>query len=201
MRGLRVAGLTLAACLVGGCTAPEGEREALFDPDAAERLELRKDAEKASKRLASYKKADDDPAAEAQFYEAKDELTKMGAAIEPQLIEALNGDEDWAVRFGVINVLDSVGTKESIDSLIDALDDVHPQVAQKAMYTLRGLCDHQEVPEQGIRNGLPAIPRGEADDLDADYRAFIEWHRENGNLLHERWSTWWRENHGEIQLD
>lgn len=137
----------------------------------------------------------DDAEQSKVFDEAVIELTMMGSAVEAYLIEALVGNDDWAVRYGVIHVIDAVGGKESVDALIGALADEHPLVALKAMYSLRGLTGHRVVPVAGEPplEDLPAVPERAPDDLrpDAELEIWSEWHYQHAQQLHQHWQRWW----------
>lgn len=138
----------------------------------------------------------DDPDAEARYNDAVHELTLRGSSIEPLLVEALAGSQDWAIRYGVIHVLDGVGTRSCIEPLIAVLDDPHYLVAYKAVHTLRVLCEHREIPaDAGTADpdGLPPVPPPDRDDLDIDaaLKPWITWHDRHGPALRDAWSEWW----------
>jgi hypothetical protein len=146
----------------------------------------------------------EDPDAEATFHEAIQDLTLRGSSIEYLLIEHLAEDEDWAVRYGIIHVLDSVGTRSSIEPLIAALADPHHLVSYKALHSLRVMADHREIPEEGLgANGLPAVPPPAADDLDVDaaFKPWIIWHRDHASDLRDAWRVWWKTEGGSITIE
>jgi hypothetical protein len=189
----------LMTCLVLGCAACTSGRDGkgLYD---VEDEQISIDEQAVADAIAQLAQGRDPEDAEASmaFDEAVQKLTLMGSTIEPYLIEALVGNDDWAVRNGVIHVLDSIGSKNCVTALIGALADEHPLVVQKAMFTLRVFCQHQEVPETGPVNlkGLAPIPARAADDLreDADYQIWLAWQRQYGAALHAAWQAWWDEN-------
>ena len=88
----------------------------------------------------------EDPDREVAYYDAVKALIKEGSAIESQLIEVLATSNEWGQRYGVIEVLNAVGTRASIPMLIESLADDHAIVSLKALSLLRVLCDHREVP-------------------------------------------------------
>ncbi len=145
----------------------------------------------------------DDPDAEARYDKAKEELILMGPDIEPDLIEALYEHDDWGVRYGCVEILGAIATRNSIEALIHVLADPEPEVALPAMALLRVLTDHQEIPEEGrSESGLPAVPRrGEDDfDRDADMRIWRAWHESNGENLRRAWRAWWEENKRRVDI-
>ena len=199
----------IASCLVvmgmNGCaqSAKRGEDMSPFNTDsyAADEEEIK--AEIQTLRQGKYM---DDPSSSAVFDDAVLKLTARGTMCERYLIEALRGDEDWGVRYGVIHVIDSVGTKHSIPALIEALKDNHPLVAQKSMYTLRVFCDHQIVPEVGTEveaGSLPPIPAPEANDFerDAEYRQFSKWWHQHKEALYQAWDAWYDQHQTDVVLE
>ncbi len=167
--------------------------------------EQRKEVAKEIAQLAKGKdpsKLDDD----VIYDHAVSKLTARGAAIEPQLIEALGGSDDWAVRFGVIEVLNSVGTRACVDSLILALDDPKPLVALRAQKLLQIMCKHQEIPDPGQPTGankLPPVPQRDASALanDTEEKLWAEWHKAHGADLHAAWRTWWQANQKSVVIE
>lgn len=140
----------------------------------------------------------------AKYSDAVAKLTSRGARIETDLIEALGGTEDWAVRMGTIEVLQSVGTKKSVDHIISALKDDHPLVGLYADRTLRGMLKHRVIPETGTGpRGLEPLPARPANDvaLDAEERIWAEWHRKHHVALHEAWKDWWAANREKTKVD
>jgi len=147
-----------------------------------------------------------DAEASKQFDAAIHELTLQGVSVETYLIEALVGHNDWAVRYGVIHVLDSIGTKACVPALITALSDEHALVSQKAMFTLRVLCQHREVPEVGAaiaEGALPPVPPRQTDDLrgDADLLIWEEWHELYRQQLRDAWQSWWDANRHKVTIE
>ncbi|MFW5829842.1 MAG: HEAT repeat domain-containing protein [Planctomycetota bacterium] len=202
--------LVIAPLLLGLLLVACGEREqkGLYQVDDSD---TSLDEERILELIEQLAQARDsqDAAASKAFDEAVHELTLMGSTIEPYLIEALIGEEDWSVRYGTIHVLDSVGSKNAVKPLIRSLDDEHPLVAQKAMYSLRVFTDHRIVPEQAgssedpLRDRVPPIPDRAPDDLrrDADYQIWVEWHRQHGDALRTAWEDWWEENSTLVRVE
>jgi hypothetical protein len=218
-RALVVAALVLVLFATSGCLGPDrGADPSPFNSDSyvedektilAEVQELRH-----GKRI-------EDPSSSAIFDAAVIKLTARGTMVERYLIEALRGDEDWGVRYGVIQVIDSVGTKKSMEPLIEALEDDHPLVAQKAMYTLRVFTDHRLVPatpreadaempepatvvlEDGTEVTLPPIPRIAPEDYDpdAEYRLWVTWWNQHKQDLRVAWATWYQQNSSDVVLE
>ena len=197
-----VVGLTLSLSLVMvGC----GEnREVVFSTDAPpaadDRPALLADiaALSNSKDLANPDKA-------SAYYKAVEALIGRGSRIEPTLIEALGGNDDWGVRLGTVEVLKAVGTRRSIEPLMGALEDPQPLVALNADYLLRALTKHMVIPAAGepVRDGLPAVPTRPANELrlDADEKLWAAWYGEHRVTLHQNWRTWWDANKATVVVD
>ena len=137
----------------------------------------------------------------ATYSEAVNTLTGRGSKIEPQLIEALVGDNDWAVRMGVLEVLASVGTRTCVEPVISATKDSAALVALHANKLLEAMTGHRIIPaagEPGSAAPVPPVPARDPKvlDLDAEERIWAEWHREHGGKLHEAWQAWWKTNRG-----
>lgn len=208
MQGRRLA--VAAGCLAALLAASGCERDPIvFDPEAEVRREERAEAAEEIDRLAAYERAHRDPDAEAAYHDAVRALTARGARIEDQLLEALIDDRRWGVRYGVINVLDSVGTHAAVPHLIDTLLDPHPEVAYKALFTLRVLTDHREIPEEGVgESGLPAVPRPSPEAIaerelaqdEAQFDEWTRWHARHGIRLHELWVAWWGANEDAVTV-
>jgi hypothetical protein len=149
-------------------------------------------------QLAKGKDTKDD-AGSAAHDEAVSKLTARGSAGEPRIDDALRANPDWNVRLGCIEILQSIGGKASVPTLILALADDQPLVAFQANHTLEALTKHQEIPATGKpsgANGLPPVPaRAETDlAMDAELRVWTEWHRAHRHELHDAWEAWWKEN-------
>jgi hypothetical protein len=148
----------------------------------------------------------DDLTADARYEEVKERLIQRGSAIEPQLIEALLGSEDWGIRLGTVEVLQAIGTKRSVAPLIQVLDDRQPLVALKADYTLREMTKHREIPPAGEptgANGLPPVPTRDSKDLalDAEQKLWADWHAQHKDKLKEAWSAWWEKNKDSVKVE
>jgi hypothetical protein len=200
---LMAAGVVLA-CLAG-CGA---DRTPLFstqaDPQADAQLH---EVQALILQLAGSKNPDDD-AAYASYNDAKDKLISRGAAIENQLIENLEGNADWGVRLGCVEVLEAVGTRRCIEPLIGAVDDANPLVALTADRLLEVLCKTRMIPPAGQpagANGLPPIASRDPNDLalDADQRLWTAWFRVHHVQLHQAWLAWWSvpEHRTQLHLD
>lgn len=211
--------IVLTLVCLGGCLGPtRGDDPSPFNSDTY--VEDEENIRSEIQELRHGKRFED-PASSAIFDQAVIKLTGRGTVVERYLIEALRGDEDWGVRYGVIHVIDSVGTKQSMLPLIEALSDDHPLVAQKAMYTLRVFADHQVVPptplaaddempepatyvlEDGSDITLPAIPPVSSEDYDsdADYRQWVTWWNDHQDALRNAWDTWYKQNSTDVKLE
>jgi hypothetical protein len=146
-----------------------------------------------------------DPNHAAPYHQAVDALIARGARIESMLIEALGSSDDWAVRLGVVEVLKAVGTRNSVEPLLGALEDPQPLVALNAERLLREMLKHEVIPAPGAapRDGLPPVPARPANDLalDADEKLWAAWHRDNHVTLHRNWRTWWEANRTTVKID
>lgn len=141
----------------------------------------------------------------ATYSEAINQLTSRGSKIEPQLIEALVGDNDWAVRMGVLEVLASVGTRACIEPVIGATKDPAALVALHANKLLEAMTSHRIIPAAGQPDSAAAVPPvpprdPQVLDLDAEERIWAAWHREHGQKLHEAWQAWWKANRGKAVI-
>lgn len=190
-----------AALLVGGCS---GERDVVFSTDTPPAADDRP-AILADIASLSHAKKIADPDHAAPYHRAVDELIARGARIEPMLIEALGGNDDWGVRLGVVEVLKAVGTRRSVEPLMGALEDPQPLVALNADHLLREMLKHNVIPAAGEapRDGLPPVPQRAADDLalDADEKLWAAWHREHHATLHRQWRAWWEANRTTVKID
>lgn len=192
--------------LILAFTACSDSSRALFNPEPAP--EFKDDERKAVlAEIASLANGKDpaDIEASAIYSEAVQKLTGRGSKIEPQLIEALAGDQDWAVRMGVVEALESVGTKACIDTLIIATKDPAPLVALRADKLLAAMTGHRVIPVAGAptsAEGLPPVPKRSPDDLalDTDEKLWAAWHQEYAKLLHTTWLGWWKTNRGTVKI-
>jgi hypothetical protein len=149
-----------------------------------------------------------DPAdieATAAYSHAVNTLTARGSKIEPQLIEALVGDNDWAVRMGVLEVLASVGTRACLEGVIGATKDPAALVALHADKLLEAMTGHRIIPAAGAPvadSAVPPVPARDPAvlDLDAEERIWAAWHAEHGKALHDAWSAWWKANRGTVTI-
>lgn len=145
----------------------------------------------------------DDPDAEHLYNKARDNLIKYGSTIEPHILFELEHGKDWAVRYGCIEVLDGVGTRKCIEPLIACLEDEHPLVAQKAMYSLRVFCGHKIVPKTDSPSApVPPIPQRKPDEsMQQDYSNWVSWYKEYGKALHQAWMNWYQANKADITVE
>lgn len=191
----------LAAVLLGGCN---DEREVVFSTDTPPAADDRP-AILADIAALKHAKQLSDPDHAAPYHQAVDALIGRGARIEPMLIEALGGNDDWGVRLGVVEVLKAVGTRRSVEPLMGALEDPQPLVALNADRLLREMLAHTVIPAaaEPPRDGLPPVPlRPEKDlALDADEKLWATWHREHHVALHRAWRTWWDANKATVKVD
>lgn len=175
------------ALLLTGCSAPTNSNRPVDPEDEANEI-------KALIEELSHYRSVDDLDSEETYRNAVFELTMRGSAAEPLLVDALATSDDWGIRYGALEVLDSVGTNRSVETLIGRLNDAEPQVALKALFTVRAITAHSEVPLEGIApSGLPAIPQRAPDDYepDTEIRNWTAWHAQHGALLQATWQSWW----------
>jgi hypothetical protein len=201
-RALLLAPLLLL--VLAGC---DPASRALFNPEPspAFRDDERKAVDAEIRHLAKGK----DPAdidASATYSETVQKLTGRGSKIEPALIEALAGNQDWAVRMGVIEVLESVGTKACIDAVIAATADPAPLVALHANTLLEAMTGHRVIPAAGSppsAEGLPPVPKRDPGDLalDAEEKLWAAWQQQNGKLLNATWAAWWKANRATAKVN
>jgi hypothetical protein len=196
--------LVLAMTLVlAGCGGDNG-RDSVFDPHQPAQFkdDERKEIAGEIDDLASGKDPDDIEGS-ARYADAMAKLTSRGARIEPQLIEALGSHRDWAVRMGVVEILQSVGTRQCVEAVIKAIDDTHPLVALYANKLLEAMTSHRIIPtDTGAAAPVPPVPRpATGDPLDAEEKLWATWHAANGKRLREEWAQWWKENRGTATLN
>lgn len=200
MRLLLPIAAVLALLALSGCE----EREEVFhaNPDAAQPDEAVAKIKADMAALKAGRLQHEDPAESKRYDEAVRALTRRGSKIEPQLIEALRGDRDWAVRVGCIEVLQSVGSKSSIEHLIAVLDDREPIVAWWSWRTLKVLVGQDFIPEAGLppKDGLPPVPPADGRDLDAEFRSWKSWHSAHAAAHKAAWESWWQDNRKTITL-
>ena len=139
------------------------------------------------------------------YNKALDALILRSSRIEPSLIEALAGSDDWGVRYGVVNVLKATGTRRCIEPLMGALEDAQPLVALSANNLLCALTKHVVIPTAGEppRDGLIAVPLRPENDLalDAEEKLWSAWHVQYRVALHSAWRTWWEANKATAVID
>jgi HEAT repeat protein len=132
------------------------------------------------------------------YNKALDALIVRSSRIEPSLIEALAGNDDWGVRYGVVNVLKAIGTRRCIEPLMGVLEDPQPLVALSANNLLCALTKHVVIPAAGEppRDGLVAVPLRLENDLalDAEEKLWSAWHGQYRAALRTAWRTWWEAN-------
>jgi hypothetical protein len=193
--------LLIAAALLSGCGE---ERDVVFSTDTPPPADDRP-AILADIASLAHGKQIGNPDHAAPYHQAVDALIARGARIEPMLIEALGGNDDWGVRLGVVEVLKAVGTRRSVEPLMGALEDPQPLVALNADYLLREMLKHSVIPAAGEtpRNGLPPVPQRTPGDLalDADEKLWAGWHREHHAALHRAWRAWWDANRATVKID
>jgi hypothetical protein len=200
-RHLLLGSAMLAAMLLVGC---DEERDVVFSTDAPPTTDERPVILADIANLAHAQQlADPDHA--APYHKAVDALIARGARIEPMLIEALGGNDNWGVRLGVIDVLKAVGTRNCVEPLMGALEDPQPLVALNAEYLLREMLKHQVIPAPGQapRDGLPPVPQRAENDLalNADEKLWAAWHQEHRATLHKVWRAWWEANRATVKID
>jgi hypothetical protein len=191
------------ALLGAGC---DDDRQPIFSTATDVQADAARKAVQAEIAELAKVKAPNDPDAVVAYHKAKDRLIARGAVIETQLIEALAGSPDWGVRLGVVEVLKALGTRQSVEPLINVLDDPQPLVALNADYLLQGITKHSEIPAAGQptgANALPPVPRRDPQDLalDADEKLWAAWHGEHRAALKKAWSIWWTANKATIKID
>jgi HEAT repeat protein len=205
MRRLPASGLAILILLASaGCGSGRFlEQEQLSESKKLDELvaETRKDI-----ALLAKGKDHRDIEASATYSEARDRIWQRGSKVEPTVIAALGKDPDWSVRLGLVEVLQHIGSKASVDALIGVLDDPQPLVALQADMTLRAMFRRSEIPPRGAStgaNGLPPIPeRDESDlELDAETRLWAEWHKANGARLKAAWAAWWQANRSTASVE
>ena len=200
--GMMAVGIA-AALAVGGCA---NDSSRLYDSPT--KASFKDDERKAiTTEIAQLAKGKDghDIEGTATYSEAVNKLTGRGSKIEPQLIEALVGDNDWAVRMGVLEVLASVGTRACIEPVIGATKDSAALVALHANKLLEAMTEHRIIPAAGSPGSAAPVPPVPARDpkvldLDAEERIWADWHRANGGKLHEAWQAWWKTNRGKAVI-
>lgn len=199
---MRLPCLILAAALaLAGCDSERrGEERDLIDPEAGgtsavqERDAVRRDIAALARGKDPAQGAD-----MAAYDAAVARLIARGSRVESEVVDQLRRSEDWAVRLGLVEVLQGIGTRLCVPHLIAVLDDPQPLVALRATTTLRELCQHREIPEAGAAagaNGLPPVPERDPGDLamDAELRLWSAWFREYGHRHRLAWERWWEAN-------
>ena len=145
------------------------------------------------------------PDNEQAYNRALDALIARGSRIEPSLIEALGGSDDWAVRLGVVNVFKAIGTRRSVEPLMGALEDAQPLVALSVNNLLSAMTKHTVIPAAGEppRDGLVAVPQRSETDLalDAEEKIWSTWHGQYHVALHAAWSAWWEANKDKVEIN
>ncbi len=203
-RALAAAAGLLGCLALGGC---DEERQPLFSTTPEHRGESERQTVFAEiALLANGKSEATDAGASKAYDDAKAKLIARGSAIENELCESLAANADWGVRLGCVEVLESVGTKICIPTIIAALDDPEPVVALYASHMLSTLCKHDEIPAAGAAsgaNGLPPLPAksGKNSALDADMKSWSAWHQANHAALRKAWDTWWAQNKDKLKID
>lgn len=195
----------LFGCLaLGGC---DEERQPLFTTTPESRGETERQTVFAEiALLANGKSEATDAGASKAYDDAKSMLIARGSAIENELCESLAANTDWGVRLGCVEVLESVGTRICIPTIIAALDDPEPVVALYSSHMLSALCKHDEIPATGAAsgsNGLPPLPAKSGKDaaIDTDMKSWSAWHQANHAALRKAWDTWWAQNKDKLKID
>jgi len=203
-RGMLVGLVALLGYLAIGCG---DERQPLFSTTPEQRGETEHQTILAEiALLANAKDEATDAQASKAYDDAKTKLISRGSAIENDLCEALISNQDWGVRMGSIEVLEAVGTKACITTIVAALDDPEPVVALYADKMLVTLCKHDEIPAVNAKpgaNGLPPLP-GKSDhetSIDAGMKRWSAWHQANHAALRKAWDTWWSQNKDRVKID
>lgn len=193
--------LVVALGAAAGCGSDRGpEERELIDPEAGgspavqERDAVRRDIAALARGKDPAKGAD-----MAAYDAAVARLIARGSGVEGEVIDQLRRSEDWAVRLGLVEVLQGIGTRLCVPHLIAVLDDPQPLVALRATTTLRELCQHREIPAAGEpagANGLPPVPDRAVEDLamDAELRLWSAWFQEYGHRHRLAWERWWEAN-------
>ncbi len=139
-----------------------------------------------------------------RYDDARDRLIRRGSGIEHELIDELRRSDDWAVRYGLVEVLQATGTRACVPHLIAVLDDPEPLVAYMANQALVEMTKHSEIPGSGgtAPNGLPPVPKRDPKnlDLDAEQQLWATWQRVHGGTLRSAWDGWWTTNKDEIAI-
>ncbi len=205
-RCAKVVLVVATACVVFAITGCDDGRDPIFDTNLPAHSNVsRQEIEVEIAELANYRKLSDAESTK-RYHDAKDKLINRGTAIENQLIEALLGNRDWGVRYGVIDVLKATATRNSVEPLISTLVDSEPLVALNAEHLLQGLTKHREIPEAGKpvgANGLPPVPLRDPKELalDADEKLWAAWHHDNSEKLKQSWSAWWAANKSQVKVE
>lgn len=201
---LRLIAILSVLAVLAACSNPSTR---VFE-DGGEQLEFsdtqRKAADAEIDRLGSGKDPDDIEG-QARYSEAVTRLTGRGSKVEPQLIERLAVENDWAIRMGMIEVLGSVGTRRCIPVLIRCTNDPVPLVALHADKLLVGMTGHRVIPATGASTsseGIPPVPQRGPDnlELDAEEKIWARWHAEHGTALQRAWEAWWKANRGTAEI-
>jgi len=200
-----LAGCVACLVLLAGC---DDDRDIFNNPKDQSPQQDRKEVAAEIAKLANGKDHSNIEAS-AIYSQTVTRLSARGTAIEPQLIESLLSDNDWSVRLGCVEVLESIGTKASVEALIGVLDDSNPLVSRRAEKLLEQMCIHQEIPETGKpigANGLPPVPKRDPKDpkdlpLDTEEKLWAEWHRDYRGKLKKAWAGWWKVNKDKIKIN
>jgi outer membrane murein-binding lipoprotein Lpp len=196
--------VALGGLVLAGCG---DERQPLFNTTPEHQGETeRKTILAEIAQLSNAKTEVSDAQASKLYDEAKAELIARGSSIENDLCEALVSNQDWGVRLGCVEVLESIGTKVCVPTVIVALDDPEAVVALYANHMLVALCKHDEVPAADAKpgaNGLPPLPpkSGHETTIDADMKRWSAWYEVNHATLHKAWDTWWAQNKDRVKID
>jgi HEAT repeat protein len=142
----------------------------------------------------------------AAYDKAVSDLTARGSTIETRIIDALRTSNDWGVRMGCVEVLQSIGGKPCIEHLIASLLDDEALVAFHANKTLEELTKHQEIPAAGKpagANGLPPVPVRAATNLEmnAEQRLWHDYQHEHRQQLRDAWAAWWKDNQARTRIE
>lgn len=200
MRVTPVLVLAAIAALVASCGE---ERKDPFDRKSS--MQLAKEDEGIVQDIADLAKGrdPDDAAASVAYDKAREALAQRGSRIETQIIDTLRSSSDWAVRLGCVEILQSIGTRASIEHLIAVLDDPESLVAFQANITLEAMTGIHQLAGDG-KPGLASLPPVAAPDgldRDAERRAWTDWHLRHGKELQRAWSEWWVANKGSAKVN
>ena len=198
----------LAVLVLAGCgdnrpeADPFGNPASTGDTTRASITDIQKDRAAIEADLARLAEGENTDSADAiaVYDKARSELERRGPLVETMVIDALRTSPRWGVRLGCVEVLQSIGTKASIEHLIAVTDDVMPLVARRANTGLETMTDIRMVVMQGesatSSASLPRLPPPAETDIaiDRHERTWATWHARHGKELRAAWTDWWKAN-------